>query len=80
MRDVCSTKLLSAPIILGGPGTVVRIDESLFAHNPKVGTNNFTFPYTFSPVHNGCSHRLVQEQCTIGMFLATERPKGEVVN
>ena len=49
MRDVCSTKLLSAPIILGGPGTVVQIDESLFVHNRKVGTNHFTFPYTCYP-------------------------------
>ena len=49
MRDVCSTKLLSAPIILGGPGTVVQIDESLFVYNRRVGTNHFTFPYTCYP-------------------------------
>ena len=28
MRDVCTAKLLATPIILGGPGTVVQIDES----------------------------------------------------
>ena len=28
MRDVCSTKLLSAPIVLGGPGTVVHNDAA----------------------------------------------------
>ena len=27
--EVCSTKLLQAPILLGGPGGVVQIDESL---------------------------------------------------
>jgi len=35
-RDVCSTKLLAAPIILGGPGVVVQIDEFLFVHTRKV--------------------------------------------
>lgn len=36
LREVCSTKLLSTPIILGGPGIVVEIDVSLFRHKPKV--------------------------------------------
>jgi len=36
LREVCSTKLLSNPIILGGPGVVVQIDEFLFWHTPKV--------------------------------------------
>ena len=40
LREVCSTKLLSTPIILGGPGKVVQIDESLFRHKPKVWANN----------------------------------------
>ena len=34
--EVCSTKLLQTPILLGGPGVVVQIDESLFQHKPKV--------------------------------------------
>jgi hypothetical protein len=29
LRDVCSTKLLSTPVELGGPGVIVQIDESL---------------------------------------------------
>lgn len=36
LREVCSTKLLQSPMILGGPGVVVQIDESLFRHKPKV--------------------------------------------
>ena len=36
LRDVCSARLLSSPIILGGPNTMVQIDESLFRHKPKV--------------------------------------------
>ena len=30
LREVCSTKLLQTPILLGGPGVVIQIDESLF--------------------------------------------------
>ena len=34
--EVCSTNLLGTQIVLGGPGIVVEIDESLFKHKPKV--------------------------------------------
>ena len=34
-REVCSTKLIVTPIVLGGPGKVVQIDEYLFNHKPK---------------------------------------------
>ena len=36
LREVCTTKLLQSPIILGGQGEIVQIDESLFRHKPKV--------------------------------------------
>ena len=36
LREVCTTKLLQTPIVLGGPGVVVQIDELLFRHKPKV--------------------------------------------
>ena len=33
-RDICSWRLLhhDAPLMLGGSGTIVQIDESLFRH------------------------------------------------
>ena len=36
LHEVCSTKLLQIPIILGGQGKIVQVDESQFKHKPKV--------------------------------------------
>ena len=37
LREICSSSLIHGPqIVLGGPGIVVQIDESLFRHKPKV--------------------------------------------
>ena len=36
LREVCSTHLLQTPIVLGGSGVVVQVDESQFKHKPKV--------------------------------------------
>ena len=36
LREVCSTKLLQTPIILGGLGSIAQVDESQFKHKPKV--------------------------------------------
>lgn len=38
LRDICSWRLLThdSPLLLGGRGVVVQIDESLFRHKPKV--------------------------------------------
>ena len=38
LQEICSSRLLQSPqIVLGGPGVVIHIDESLFRHKPKVG-------------------------------------------
>lgn len=39
LRDICSWRLttVDSPLLLGGAGVVVQIDESLFRHKPKVG-------------------------------------------
>ena len=36
-RDICSWRLLNhdSPMLLGGPGVTVQIDESLFRHKPN---------------------------------------------
>ena len=36
LREMCSTRLITSGPVLGGPGAVVQIDESLFWHKPKV--------------------------------------------
>ena len=41
LREVCSTALLQRPIILGGPGVVVQVDESQFRHKPKVNVDQY---------------------------------------
>jgi transposase-like protein len=42
LREVCTTALLNNPMILGGAGNVVQIDESLFRHKPKVAMSLIT--------------------------------------
>ena len=44
-REVCSTPLLTTPILLAGNGAVVEIDESLFRHKPKVIAFHFKMLY-----------------------------------
>ena len=38
LREVCTTRLLQTPIKLGGPGTIVQIDETLMNHKSKIIT------------------------------------------
>lgn len=46
LREVCSTKLIrDGPVVLGGPGIVVQIDESLFKHKPKVQIKHLAMKY-----------------------------------
>ena len=35
LREVCSTKLINTPIVLGGSNLTIQIDESLFRHKSK---------------------------------------------
>lgn len=35
LREVCSQKLLQTPIVLGGQGVILHIDESCFSHKVK---------------------------------------------
>ena len=44
-RDICSWWLLNrdAPLLLGSPGAIVQIDESLFRHKPKVAASKSFF-------------------------------------
>ena len=37
LRDICSWRVVNvdSPLMLGGPGVIVQIDESLFRHKPK---------------------------------------------
>ena len=44
--EVCSTKLLQGPIVFGGRGVIVQIDESLFRHKPKL-TDSSRYYVTF---------------------------------
>ena len=52
LREVCSTKLIQTQVLLGGPGKVVQIDESLFKHKPQVNYTIYTMLCTLlsSPV------------------------------
>ena len=44
LREVCSTVLLRAPVLLGGPGRIVQIDESLFCHKCKYHDRHINVP------------------------------------
>ena len=52
LREVCSTKLLATPIILGGPGVIVQVDESLYRHKPKVIPTLHTSTSSYLHIHS----------------------------
>ena len=60
LRDVCRWRLINrdAPLLLGGSGHVVQIDESLFRHKVKVWSN--TGLKTDSPFVTG-TIRLIED-------------------
>ena len=54
-RDICSWTLINGPpILLGGPGAIIQIDESVFTHQGKVASyglcihNSYTISYSSS--------------------------------
>ena len=78
LRDVCSWRLTSvdSPLLLGGQGVVVQIDESLFRHKPKVNIEGseqlLTFCDIFSQHHRGRPPR--SEQWVFGMVDTSTTP------
>jgi len=56
LREVCSTQLLQSPVVLGGTGVVVQIDESQFRHKPKVQIIFYHYHYIVNP-HHQCNYR-----------------------
>ena len=71
LREVCSTKLINTPIVLGGLNVTVQIDESLFRHKPKYhrGRAPRTEQWVFGLVDTSkqpalglCSIRALREQ------------------
>ena len=55
LREVCSTKLLQTPILLGGPGVVVQTDKSLFRHKSKVSALSLCKLIISVQLHLPCS-------------------------
>ena len=80
LRDVCSWRLTSvdSPLLLGGQGVVVQIDESLFRHKPKVNIEGseqlLTFCDIFSQHHRG---RPRSEQWVFGMVDTSTGDNGD---
>ena len=64
------TKLLYAPIILGGPGTVVQI-PCLFIIESYI---SYDLPHTSFSLQNGHGCRPGQEQWVLGMVDISTRP------
>ena len=69
MRDICSWRLVNrdAPLLLGGPGVIVQIDESLFRHKPKVNMSN-VFTSTLIIFCIAASQRTCQSKSSLGVW------------
>ena len=66
IREVCSTRLLtSGHTVLGGPGAVVEIDESLFRHKPKVIQLSID-PKCYSYTTAISNYRIIEEELPLG--------------
>lgn len=60
LRDICSWRLINrdAPILLGGPGHIVQIDESLFRHKPKVYIMFLFYTIKYHPISLGSQRKI----------------------
>ena len=69
LRGVCSSTLLHKPIVLGGPGIEVHMDESLFQHKPKVLVINFNYHKKNHSVDCSCieSQRMINRSLSLGV-------------
>ena len=74
LREVCSTKLISMPIVLGGPGKIVQIDESLFHHKPKVGNHYICILLVNSSLQNHRGRLTSTEKWVFGIVHTSFSP------
>ena len=82
LREVCSTRLINdGPVMLGGPGVIVQIDESLFKHKPKAvfalnksTENNDRSKYVFVLLQYHRGTRADYEQWVFGMVDTAHTP------
>ena len=59
LREVCSTKLLQSPVVLGGPGVVVQMTNHNFATSLRY-KNIYIFFYHYHYIvnpHHQCNYR-----------------------
>lgn len=78
LREVCSTRLIAdGPTVLGGTGSIVQIDESLFRHKPKVAKTIIMcmliiyFLYNYSIIEEG----QLQEKCGFLAWWTLHKPQ-----
>ena len=70
LREVCSTRLIAdGRVVLGGRGSIVQIDESLFRHKPKVvNMMAFTIPTLHLFLYYIASSRTGNNQGGVGFW------------
>jgi len=72
LREVCTTKLLQTPIVLV-PQTIVKVDETLFRHKPKVSYHGKTHEIHVQ-TQNNIGRCTQQEIWVLGMVDTSSSP------